>query len=105
MIHLFFCIDAFINLDVQHMHMHKSYTISMEKISSSILLLLLFLLVSFKEETMINVAEARICESQSQEFHGSCMSNHNCGLVCRTEGFSAGICRGVRGRCFCLKTC
>ncbi|MFS7915141.1 putative knottin, scorpion toxin, defensin, plant, knottin, scorpion toxin-like superfamily [Helianthus anomalus] len=51
------------------------------------------------------VVEGRICESQSHGFKGMCMSNHNCGLVCINEGFSGGICHGVRGRCFCTKAC
>ncbi|KAJ0940934.1 putative knottin, scorpion toxin, defensin, plant, knottin, scorpion toxin-like superfamily [Helianthus annuus] len=76
----------------------------MEKSSNNIIfLILLLLLVPFEKETM--VVEGRICESQSHGFKGMCMSNHNCGLVCINEGFSGGICRGVRGRCFCTKAC
>ncbi|MFS7915136.1 putative knottin, scorpion toxin, defensin, plant, knottin, scorpion toxin-like superfamily [Helianthus anomalus] len=76
----------------------------MEKSSNNIIfLILLQLLIPFEEETM--VVEGRICESQSHGFEGMCMSNHNCGLVCINEGFSSGICRGVRGRCFCTKAC
>ncbi|KAI7725617.1 hypothetical protein M8C21_014799 [Ambrosia artemisiifolia] len=84
----------------------------MEKISNSssiFLIIVLLLLVPFEEESnnknYYYVVEARTCESQSHGFKGRCMSNHNCGLVCRNEGFSAGNCRGARGRCFCTKTC
>ncbi|KAL9994110.1 putative knottin, scorpion toxin, defensin, plant, knottin, scorpion toxin-like superfamily [Helianthus debilis subsp. tardiflorus] len=82
------------------LHSKPSITnhISMEKISIFLILLLL-ILVPFKE------AEGRNCESQSHKFEGRCMSNHNCGLVCRNEGFTGGVCRGARGRCFCTKTC
>ncbi|MFS7915148.1 putative knottin, scorpion toxin [Helianthus anomalus] len=51
------------------------------------------------------VVEGRGCVSQTHGFKVRCMSNHNCDLVCRNEGFSAGVCCGVRGRCFCTKTC
>ncbi|KAF5813860.1 putative knottin, scorpion toxin, defensin, plant, knottin, scorpion toxin-like superfamily [Helianthus annuus] len=56
-------------------------------------------------ETRVPVAEARMCQSQSHMFHGTCMRNHNCALVCRNEGFSGGRCRGFRRRCFCTRLC
>ncbi|GAY38657.1 hypothetical protein CUMW_038330 [Citrus unshiu] len=49
--------------------------------------------------------EARLCESQSHRFHGTCVRSHNCDLVCRTEGFTGGRCRGFRRRCFCTGIC
>nr|WGC54893.1 plant defensin protein PDF2.4 [Gerbera hybrid cultivar] len=51
------------------------------------------------------VAEARTCESQSHKFKGPCLSDHNCGNTCKTEGFQGGDCRGLRRRCFCTKRC
>ncbi|KAI3812948.1 hypothetical protein L1987_17661 [Smallanthus sonchifolius] len=82
----------------------------MEKSSSiyGVFLILLLLLVQFEDErggTVKMVAEARTCESQSHGFKGRCVSDHNCGLVCRNEGFTGGNCRGFRGRCFCTKNC
>ncbi|KAJ0806162.1 putative knottin, scorpion toxin, defensin, plant, knottin, scorpion toxin-like superfamily [Helianthus annuus] len=56
-----------------------------------------------EEETM--VVEGRGCVSQTHGFKVRCMSNHNCDRVCKNQGFSAGVCRGVRGRCFCTKPC
>lgn len=54
---------------------------------------------------MVMMAEGRTCESQSHGFEGRCLSNHNCGLVCKNEGFSDGCCRGACGRCFCTEAC
>uniref|UniRef100_A0A9I9CKT7 Knottins-like domain-containing protein n=2 Tax=Cucumis melo TaxID=3656 RepID=A0A9I9CKT7_CUCME len=51
------------------------------------------------------VAEARVCESPSHNFKGLCFSDTNCGNICKTEGFSGGLCRGFRRRCFCTKHC
>ncbi|XP_012848388.1 PREDICTED: defensin-like protein 1 [Erythranthe guttata] len=51
------------------------------------------------------MAEARTCESQSHGFKGRCLSDHNCGMVCKNEGFSNGWCRGFRQRCFCTRAC
>ncbi|XP_024036213.1 defensin-like protein 1 [Citrus sinensis] len=51
------------------------------------------------------LTEARLCESQSHRFHGTCVRSHNCDLVCRTEGFTGGRCRGFRRRCFCTRIC
>ncbi|KAL1547961.1 hypothetical protein AAHA92_16259 [Salvia divinorum] len=51
------------------------------------------------------VGEARTCESQSHKFKGPCVSETNCGSVCKTEGFNGGNCRGFRRRCFCTKHC
>ncbi|KAJ4715128.1 Defensin-like protein [Melia azedarach] len=64
-----------------------------------------FLLLIVLASQMMVPTEARVCQSQSHGFHGSCWSNHNCALVCRNEGFSGGRCRGVRRRCFCTKLC
>nr|XP_043608376.1 defensin SD2-like [Erigeron canadensis] len=51
------------------------------------------------------VAEARTCESQSHKFKSACLSDTNCGNVCKSEGFHGGKCRGFRRRCFCTKHC
>ncbi|XP_022973846.1 defensin-like protein 1 [Cucurbita pepo subsp. pepo] len=68
-------------------------------------LLLLLLIFSASDELMGRTAEARVCKSQSHHFHGTCLSNHNCAVVCRTEGFSGGDCVGFRRRCFCTRHC
>ncbi|KAI3473649.1 hypothetical protein Pfo_031415 [Paulownia fortunei] len=65
----------------------------------------LLLVVLVAQMTNIPHVEARVCESQSHGFKGPCAHNHNCGLVCRNEGFSGGKCRGFRHRCFCTKLC
>ncbi|KAK6279712.1 hypothetical protein POUND7_019979 [Theobroma cacao] len=54
---------------------------------------------------MVVPSKARFCESKSHGFKGACMSDHNCGMVWRNEGFSGGQCRGFRHRCFCSKHC
>ncbi|KAI3734190.1 hypothetical protein L6452_13654 [Arctium lappa] len=51
------------------------------------------------------VVEGRTCESQSHKFKGTCVSDTNCGNVCKNEGFPGGNCRGFRRRCFCVKHC
>ncbi|KAL3851014.1 hypothetical protein ACJIZ3_012896 [Penstemon smallii] len=69
--------------------------------SIGFLVLLLLLLL----EGGLMVESRRTCESQSHGFKGRCLSDHNCGLVCRNEGFSNGWCRGFRQRCFCTRPC
>ncbi|XP_031110042.1 defensin-like protein 1 [Ipomoea triloba] len=49
--------------------------------------------------------EGRVCRSQSHHYKGLCLRDHNCAIVCRTEGFSGGDCVGFRRRCFCSKRC
>ncbi|KAL5818822.1 hypothetical protein ACOSQ3_022757 [Xanthoceras sorbifolium] len=73
----------------------------MKKRNFGLCLMLLFLLVT----QMTVEVEARVCQSQSHGFHGPCVRNQNCALVCRNEGFSGGRCRGFRHRCFCTKFC
>ncbi|KAL8461856.1 hypothetical protein ACS0TY_032274 [Phlomoides rotata] len=77
----------------------------MEKFGRSIACLVVLLLFLAPRE----VTSLRRCESQSQQFNGICTDDHNCGIVCRSEGFSDGLCRvriGVPGRgCFCTKPC
>ncbi|XP_018811164.1 defensin-like protein 1 isoform X2 [Juglans regia] len=73
----------------------------MERKSLGFFLLLLIFLAS----QMIMPSEARVCESQSHKFQGTCVRDNNCGLVCKNEGFSGGKCRGFRRRCFCTKIC
>ncbi|XP_030941179.1 defensin-like protein 1 [Quercus robur] len=74
----------------------------MERKSLGLFMLLFIVLAS---QVMVVPTEARVCESQSHKFKGACMSNHNCALVCRNEGFSGGRCRGFRHRCFCTRIC
>ncbi|XP_041008070.1 defensin-like protein 1 [Juglans microcarpa x Juglans regia] len=74
----------------------------MERKSLGFFLLLLIFLAS---QEMIMPSEARVCESQSHKFQGTCVRDSNCGLVCKNEGFSGGKCRGFRRRCFCTKIC
>nr|AXO78770.1 defensin [Brugmansia x candida] len=66
---------------------------------------LLAMLVMATEMGPMRIAEARHCESQSQRFKGTCLSEKNCASVCETEGFSGGDCRGLRRRCFCTRPC
>ncbi|KAL9146965.1 hypothetical protein ABFS82_13G144300 [Erythranthe guttata] len=66
-----------------------------------VFMLLVFLTISQEAK----MAEARTCESQSHGFKGRCLSDHNCGMVCKNEGFSNGWCRGFRQRCFCTRAC
>ncbi|GAB2287463.1 hypothetical protein Dimus_021840 [Dionaea muscipula] len=73
--------------------------------SSVCMLLLLVLLIMGSETGVVQLAEGRLCESQSHGFQGTCVRDHNCALVCRNEGFSGGDCRGFRRRCFCTRLC
>lgn len=54
----------------------------------------------FAEEVM-----GRTCTSPSNNFKGACIIHHNCKLICIDEGFEDGICKGLRRRCLCRKTC
>ncbi|KAI3727614.1 hypothetical protein L6452_16232 [Arctium lappa] len=74
---------------------------------NGVFFILILLLVPYEEERggKMMVAEGRTCESQSHGFKGPCLIDNNCALVCKNEGFSGGICRGVRQRCFCTKDC
>ncbi|KAL3637611.1 hypothetical protein CASFOL_018779 [Castilleja foliolosa] len=72
------------------------------------LLLILLLFTTHEElggDNKILKVEARLCESKSHGFKGQCWSDHNCGLVCRHEGFPGGKCHGFRKRCFCSRPC
>ncbi|KAI5674542.1 hypothetical protein M9H77_14906 [Catharanthus roseus] len=66
-----------------------------------IVFFMIFLIHILCMETVLG----RTCESQSHHFKGTCLSSHNCGLVCRNEGFTDGWCRGLRKRCFCTRSC
>ncbi|KAG8386653.1 hypothetical protein BUALT_Bualt03G0171000 [Buddleja alternifolia] len=66
---------------------------------------LVFLLLLLASQEAIVMVRGRRCESQSHGFKGRCLSDHNCGLVCRNEGFGSGRCRGFRQRCFCTRPC
>uniref|UniRef100_A0A7N0ZZL6 Knottins-like domain-containing protein n=1 Tax=Kalanchoe fedtschenkoi TaxID=63787 RepID=A0A7N0ZZL6_KALFE len=65
--------------------------------------LLVLVLLAAADMGSIKVAEGRTCESRSRRFRGICVSRNNCALVCRTECFHTGHCRGFRRRCFCVK--
>ncbi|XP_065847609.1 defensin-like protein 1 [Euphorbia lathyris] len=72
------------------------------KISVGFFLILILVLGS---EVMVMPSEGRVCESKSHTFKGTCLNDHNCAVVCRNEGFTAGKCRGFRRRCFCTRNC
>eukprot|EP01018_Ginkgo_biloba_P029940 Gb_16085 [translate_table: standard] len=69
-------------------------------------LLVLLLLVLLASEIPKGV-DGRTCKSQSHSFKGTCVSDHNCANVCKTEKFPSGGCDfvGVSRRCFCYKPC
>ncbi|KAL1221096.1 Defensin-like protein 2 [Cardamine amara subsp. amara] len=75
--------------------------LSMRLISAVVLLFMIFVATGMGPV----MAKPRICESQSRKFKGKCLSETNCGNVCRTEGFTGGDCRGLRQRCFCTRNC
>ncbi|GAB2228844.1 hypothetical protein Droror1_Dr00022975 [Drosera rotundifolia] len=77
----------------------------MDKRFSGVCMLLILVVFMSSEMGVMQVAEGRVCESQSHGFKGPCSRDHNCALVCRDEGFSGGDCRGFRRRCFCTKFC
>ncbi|PRQ20708.1 putative defensin, plant [Rosa chinensis] len=66
---------------------------------------LLFVLFIVLASHVVVPSEARVCESRSHGFHGTCIHHNNCALVCRNEGFPGGRCRGFRRRCFCTRNC
>ncbi|CAK7353408.1 unnamed protein product [Dovyalis caffra] len=74
----------------------------MEKKFFGLVLLLLIVLAS---QEMVVPTEARVCLSQSHQYKGTCIRGHNCAMVCKTEGFAGGECKGFRRRCFCAKLC
>ncbi|XP_076897921.1 defensin SD2-like [Bidens hawaiensis] len=73
------------------------------KLFATLLLVVMCLLANEMGGPM--VAEARTCQSKSQKFKGPCLSDTNCGNVCKSEGFPRGKCRGLRRGCFCVKQC
>nr|DAD43929.1 TPA_asm: hypothetical protein HUJ06_002159 [Nelumbo nucifera] len=72
------------------------------KFLCGVLLLLTLLLAS--QEMVVHV-DARMCDTPSQKFVGLCLIDRNCENVCKTEGFPAGHCEGLRRRCFCSEPC
>ncbi|CAL5078529.1 unnamed protein product [Urochloa decumbens] len=76
------------------------------KLSVVILFLLVLLGSTEMQGTVVHVALARECKSQSHKFKGRCMYDENCKSVCETEGFSNGRCKGFwNSRCVCFKDC
>ncbi|CAA6662719.1 unnamed protein product [Spirodela intermedia] len=54
----------------------------------------------------VEPSQIRDCSSLSTRFTGRCSSHTNCSIICRTEGFILGECRGfIRRRCYCIKPC
>ncbi|BAF14113.1 defensin J1-2 [Oryza sativa Japonica Group] len=88
------------NTSAKFDHQHKDKSIKMEtsrKFFPTIVVLLLLVVTT--------AAQARECETPSNEFKGICMMVANCANVCLTEGFSGGKCSGFRRRCMCTKDC
>ncbi|KAL2893405.1 Defensin-like protein 6 [Bienertia sinuspersici] len=63
------------------------------------------LLIVFASQGMVQQSEARTCQSQSHKYKGPCVRNHNCGMVCRNEGFTGGRCVSPSRKCYCTRDC
>ncbi|CAN4103553.1 unnamed protein product [Withania somnifera] len=63
---------------------------------------LVAMLLLATEMRPMSSGEARTCESQSQSFKGTCLSDTNCTTVCHTEGFIGGDCHVLCRHCFCI---
>lgn len=50
-------------------------------------------------------AMGRTCISPSHKFKGPCWRDHNCKVICISEGFEEGKCEGLLRKCTCVKTC
>ncbi|KAK3042656.1 hypothetical protein RJ639_000908 [Escallonia herrerae] len=57
----------------------------------------------YVQEASKTGVEARSCELRMHGLKGRCLTDHDCGLVCRREGFSTGQCQGLRRHCFCTR--
>ncbi|CAM0944406.1 unnamed protein product [Alopecurus aequalis] len=56
----------------------------------------------------VQVALAKVCQTQSHKFQGPCVRDSYCGNVCVTErgAFTGGKCIRVEDHgCFCTKNC
>ncbi|TYJ48002.1 hypothetical protein E1A91_A01G031200v1 [Gossypium mustelinum] len=47
----------------------------------------------------------KICKYPSNAFKGLYLRDDNCGIVCKTEGFPNGDCKGFLRKCVCTKPC
>ncbi|CAD6220498.1 unnamed protein product [Miscanthus lutarioriparius] len=76
-------------------------------LSTKLFAVLFLLIIGYTETQLgpVTMAVARKCESQSLHFRGPCSRDTNCASVCLTEGFSGGVCKGLRHRCFCTRDC
>nr|KJB11911.1 hypothetical protein B456_002G029500 [Gossypium raimondii] len=70
---------------------------------SAVVLLMLVLLAT--EMGPVTADGDKICESRSNAFKGLCLRDNNCDIVCKTEGFPNGGCKGFIRKCVCTKPC
>ncbi|TYI95879.1 hypothetical protein E1A91_D01G029900v1 [Gossypium mustelinum] len=78
----------------------------MEQFSRSISAVVLLMLVLLATEMGPVAADGdKICESPSNAFKGLCLRDDNCDIVCKTEGFPNGDCKGFLRKCVCTKPC
>ncbi|TYH86292.1 hypothetical protein ES332_D01G032100v1 [Gossypium tomentosum] len=78
----------------------------MEQFSRSISAVVLLMLVLLETEMGPVAADGdKICESPSNAFKGLCLRDDNCDIVCKTEGFPNGDCKGFLRKCVCTKPC
>ncbi|XP_042488298.1 defensin Tk-AMP-D1.1-like [Macadamia integrifolia] len=73
--------------------------------SRSLWSLLFVMLVLFASEEMMVQVNGTYCGGRSKTFKGLCLSNENCANVCRTEGFTGGLCTKIFRHCHCEAPC
>ncbi|KAH1120562.1 hypothetical protein J1N35_003722 [Gossypium stocksii] len=73
------------------------------RLASAVVILMLVLLAT--EMGPMLADGAKICESPSNAFKGLCLGDDNCDIICKTEGFPNGNCKGFLGKCICTKPC
>ncbi|KAB1671474.1 hypothetical protein ERO13_D01G023520v2 [Gossypium hirsutum] len=78
----------------------------MEQFPRSISAVVFLMLVLLATEMRPVAADGdKICESPSNAFKGLCLRDDNCDIVCKTEGFPNGDCKGFLRKCVCTKPC
>ncbi|KAF3616124.1 Defensin SD2 [Capsicum annuum] len=70
-------------------------------------ILLLAMLLMATEMGPMRIADAKTCDTLSENFKGICFSSTNCATTCQNEDeeYTGGHCRGLHRRCFCTTEC
>nr|GMD80125.1 defensin-like protein P322 [Ipomoea batatas] len=77
---------------------------SLRSFAAALLFVMLFMATESAELGTNTIMAEEPCERPSRKYKGACLTTADCAVVCQTEGFADGKCKGkrIKSKCTCI---